>query len=145
MSEAPTEVTPNPTPAPPADPPAQEIDWKQEARKWEERSKANKIALDELTGKYTEAESRLGELSTKVQTFEAEKERSALLAEVSTATGVPASALRGDTREELEAHAAALAELIKPSGPIIPGQEKAPSKIADSPEREAARKLFGSD
>lgn len=145
MSEAPTEVTPNPTPAPPADPPAQETDWKQEARKWEERSKANKIALDELTGKYTDAESRLGELSTKVQTFEAEKERNALLAEVSTATGVPASALRGNTREELEAHAAILAELVKPSGPVIPGQEKAPYKIADSPEREAARKLFGSD
>ena len=145
MSEAPTEVTPNPTPAPPADPPAQETDWKAEARKWESRAKENKSALDELAGKYTDAESRLGELSTKVQTFEAEKERNALLTEVSTATGVPASALRGNTREELEAHAAALAELIKPSGPVIPGQEKAPTKIPDSPNAEFARKLFGSD
>lgn len=142
MSEAPTEVTPNPTPAPPADPPAQETDWKAEARKWESRAKENKSALDDLTGKYTEVESRLGELSTKVQTYEAEKERNALLSEVSTATGVPASALRGDTREELEAHAAALAELIKPSGPVIPGQEKIPSKIEADPVREFARSLF---
>ena len=145
MSEAPTEVTPEPTAAPTPEPPAQEIDWKAEARKWEGRAKENKSALEELTGKFTTAETQLGELSTKVQAFEAEKERTALLAEVSTATGVPASALRGNTREELEAHAADLAALIKPSGPVIPGQEKTPQNIPDSAERTAVRKLFGSD
>lgn len=143
MSEAIAEPTPTPEPAPAT--PAQETDWKAEARKWEARAKENKTALDDLTGKFTAAETQLGELSTKVQTFEAEKERSALLTEVSTATGVPASALRGNTREELEAHAADLAALIKPSGPVIPGQEKAPQNIPDSPERTAVRKLFGSD
>lgn len=145
-----SEVIAEPTTPPVADapaptPPAQETDWKAEASKWEARAKDNKTALDDLTGKYAAAETQLGELSTKVQTFEAEKDRSALLNEVSTATGVPASALRGNTREELEAHAADLAELIKPSGPVIPGQEKTPQSIPDSPDRQFVGKLFGSD
>lgn len=145
MSEAIPEPTPTPEPAPTPEPPAQETDWKAEARKWESRAKENKSALDDLTGKYTDAETRLGELSTKVQTFEEKEARAELLSEVSKTTGVPASALRGNTREELEAHAADLAALIKPSGPVIPGQEKAPHNIPDSPERTAVRKLFGSD
>lgn len=111
-----------------------------------ERSKyADYDDLKSRASRVEELEAINGELTGKVQTFEAEKERNALLTEVSTATGVPASALRGNTREELEAHAAALAELIKPSGPVIPGQEKAPTKIPDSPNAEFARKLFGSD
>lgn len=140
MSEATTE----PTTEQPAqsDPPAQEIDWKQEARKWEERSKSNKTALDELTGKYAAAETQLSELTTKVQAITEKEERATLVSDIATAAGVPASALRGSTREELEAHAAELAALIKPSGPHIPGQEKTPSKIADDPMREFARSLF---
>ncbi|MCC3277527.1 hypothetical protein LJ753_16810 [Arthrobacter sp. zg-Y20] len=145
MSEAPTEVTPEQAQSPAPEAPAQEIDWKAEARKWEGRAKENKGALDELTGKYTTVETRVGELSKKVQDFEAEKERAEILSDVAEKSGVPASALRGNTRDELEAHAADLAKLIKPSGPIIPGQEKAPQRIPDSPNAEFARKLFGSD
>ena len=74
-----------------------------------------------------------------MQTFEAEKERATLVSEVATAKGVPASALRGSTREELEAHAEVLAELIKPSGPVIPGQELTPDKVIDDPRREFLR------
>jgi hypothetical protein len=146
MSEAaPETVTPEPTPAPTPEPPAQEIDWKAEARKWEERAKGNKSALDDLTGKFTAIESEKTELATKVQTYEAEKERATLVSEVATSVGVPASALRGNTREELEAHASVLAELIKPSGPVIPGQEKTPHKVLDSPDRAFVGKLFGND
>lgn len=145
MSEATPEVTPDPTPAPAPEPPAQEIDWKSEARKWESRAKENKSALDDLTGKFTTADTERSELAQKLQAFEAEKERATLVSDIAKTTGVPASALRGTTREELEAHAATLAELIKPSGPVIPGQEKTPHKIPDSPNAEFARKLFGSD
>lgn len=148
MSEAPTEPTPTPAapePAPTSAPPAQETDWKAEARKWEERAKGNKSALDELTGKFTAADSERTELATKLQTYEAEKERAALVTDVAKAAEVPASALRGNTREELEAHAEVLKALIKPSGPVVPGQERTPDKIPDSPDREFARKLFGKD
>jgi hypothetical protein len=144
MSEALPEPTPTPAPIPtptPA-PPAQETDWKQEARKWEDRAKSNKSALDELTGKYTAAESERGALATKLQTYEAEKERATLVSEVAEAAKVPASALRGTTREELEAHAKVLAELIKPSGPVIPGQELTPDKVTENPLREFTRNLF---
>lgn len=138
MSEAAPEPAPTPTPAPPA----QEIDWKAEARKWETRAKENKTALDELTGKYTAAESKQTELATKLQTYEAEKERATLVSDVAKKAKVPADALRGTTREELEAHAAVLAELIKPSGPVIPGQERTPDKVTDNPLREFARGVF---
>lgn len=146
MSEAPTTPAPTPPappePAPTPAPPAQETDWKAEARKWEERAKSNKTAFDELTGKYTASESERTELATKVQAFQAEQERATLVSEVATAKGVPASALRGTTREELEAHADVLADLIKPSGPVIPGQELTPDKVGDDPLREFTRSLF---
>ena len=153
MSEAPNtpapapadQPGPAPAPAPAPAPPAQETDWKAEARKWEERAKGNKTALDELTGKYTASEAERGELATKLQTYQAEKERAALVSEVATAKGVPASALRGTTREELEAHAEVLAELIKPSGPVVPGQELTPDKVGDDPLREFTRSLFNKD
>lgn len=144
MSEAVPEPTPTPAPAPAPEPPAQEPDWKAEARKWEQRSKENKSALDELTGKYTAAETERQTLAEKVQTFTQQQERAALVSEIAEANKVPASALRGSTREELEAHAAVLAELIKPAGPVIPGQEKSPDKVADDPLREFTRNLFQS-
>jgi len=141
MSEATPEPTPTPTPAPPAQ---EATDWKTEARKWEQRAKENKSALDDLTGKFTAADTERQKLAEQVQTFTQQQERAALVSEIAEANKVPASALRGSTREELEAHAAVLAELIKPSGPVIPGQEKSPEKVGDDPLREFTRNLFQS-
>lgn len=140
IPEAPaaTPEAPTATPAPPA----QEPDWKAEARKWEQRSKENKTALDDLTGKFTAADTERTELATKLQAYEAEKERASLVSDVATAEGVPASALRGNTREELEAHAKVLADLIKPSGPVIPGQETAPGNVTEDPRREFLRSVL---
>lgn len=145
MSEATPEITPEPAPSATPETPAQEIDWKVEARKWEGRAKENKTALDDLTGQFATADTERTELAKKVQAFEAEKGRAKLVSDIAKTTGVPASALRGNTREELEAHAADLAELIKPSGPVIPGQERTPQSIPDSPQRQFVGKLFGSD
>jgi hypothetical protein len=145
MSEAAPEQAPESTHEPAPETPAQEPDWKALARKWESQSKANKAALDELTGKFTTADSERTELAKKLQDYEAEKERAALVAEVAEAEGVPAPALRGTTREELEAHAKVLAELIKPSGPVIPGQERTPDKVGDDPLREFTRNLFNAN
>lgn len=140
-----SEAVPEPTPTPAPEAPAQDAtDWKIEARKWEARAKENKTALDELTGKYTAVESEKAELAKAIETLKANEERAQLVSDVAKATGVPASALRGNTREELEAHAADLAELIKPSGPVIIGQEKSPEKVGDNPLREFTRNLFAS-
>lgn len=150
MSEATPEAgtpgtPPEPSPAPAPAAPAQEPDWKAEARKWEERSKGNKSALDELTAKFQALETQHNEVSGKLQTYETEKERAELVSAVAKDKGVPASALRGSTREELEAHADTLAELIKPSAPVVPNQERTPDNVSPSPDREFARKLFGKD
>lgn len=142
MSEATPEPTPTPEPAPTPEPPAQEPDWKAEARKWEQRSKENKSALDELSGKFQKISAERDDFATKAQALEAEKVRASLVAEVAEAKGVPATALRGNTREELEAHADDIAALIKPSGPVVPGQERTPAKVGDDPLREFTRNLF---
>lgn len=107
--------------------------------------KATAGQVETFQSRISELEATNGELVGKVELFESEKERATLVSDIAKTTGVPASALRGSTREELEAHATELAALLKPSGPVIPGQERTPSRIPDSPNAEFARKLFGSD
>lgn len=137
-----SEETPTPEAPKPEAPAQEQPDWKAEARKWEERSKTNKTALDELTSKYEAAEAEKSTLAEKVKEFETKAERSKTVSEVAKAAGVPADALRGNTREELESHAEVLKALIKPSGPVVPGQAKSPSKIEADPMRSLARSLF---
>jgi len=140
--EAPEAETPEATPETPAQEPT---DWKAMARKHEERAKANKAALDELTAKFEATEAEKATLAERVQEFETKAERAKTVAEVAEAAGVPANALRGNTREELEEHAKTLAELIKPSAPVIPGQERTPGKVPPSEDREFVGKLFGNN
>ncbi|WGH82521.1 hypothetical protein QDX25_05050 [Auritidibacter ignavus] len=89
-----------------------------------------------------ELESENQSLADRVAEFEAKEEQSKLIAEVSEATGVPANALRGTTKDELEAHAEVLKSLVQSTGPVIPGQEKRPNNVEDSEERKAVRGLF---
>ena len=91
-----------------------------------------------------ELEAEKTTLAERVAEFEAKEERQQLVSTVADETGVPADALRGSTKEELEAHAEVLKSLMKPTGPVIPGQEKRPHKVEESDERKAVRKLFGS-
>lgn len=81
-------------------------------------------------------------LAERVAEFEAKEEQSQLVAEVAKETGVPADALRGTTKDELEAHAEVLKSLVKSTGPVIPGQERKPLKVEDSDEKKAVRQLF---
>lgn len=149
-----TEVAPEATaPAEPTTEPAVEpkesatesIDWRAEARKWEQRSKGNKSELDTLAEKLAALEAQNGELSTKVSTYESERAHAALVAEVAEDAGVPVAALRGSTKEELTAHADTLKALLKPSAPVIPGQAKTPGTRSGDPNREAVRTLFGNN
>lgn len=87
-------------------------DWKAEARKWEARAKENKAKADKwdeqeeagkselerMTERAAEAERRVTELehAEQVRTW---------ASEVAAETHVPASILRGDTKEEMQAHA----------------------------------------
>ena len=138
-----------PTPIP--TPPAQETDWKAEARKWEERSKENKSSNDALTRERDEAlakaaslEGSVSELSNKVAKFESEKSLSDMVAKVADSVGVDAKALRGSTEGELTEHANYLKALIgsQPTAPVIPSQGKSPERVQDDPLREFTRNLF---
>ena len=90
-----------------------------------------------------ELEAEKTTLAERVAEFEAKEERQQLVSTVADETGVPADALRGDTKEELEAHAEVLKSLMKTTGPVIPGQEKRPHKVEESDERKAVKGLFG--
>lgn len=91
-----------------------------------------------------ELEEQTQELTAKVAEFESKEEHRKLVADVAETAGVPAGVLKGDTKEELEAHADALKEILQnTTGPVIPGQEKRPHKVEESDERKTVRKLFG--
>lgn len=115
MSETP-EVPATPTaPETPAETPAQETDWKAEARKWEARAKENLTKVNELSP----AAARLAEIEEASKTAEqkaaerlqaaearaAELELKADRAEVAAAKGVPLDLISGANREEMEASA----------------------------------------
>lgn len=104
----------DPTPKP-AEAPATEsekgTDWKSEARKWEDRAKVNKDAAERLAeieeASKSEAQKqadRVADLESKVKGYESREQTAAWAKEVVKGSNVPADALRGDTREELEAH-----------------------------------------
>jgi len=107
--------------------------------------KAKAGQVDTFQSRITELEATNGELDGKVKGFETARERATLVSDIAKAKKVPASALRGNTREELEAHADDLAALLKPVAPVIPGQELTPDKVGDDPLREFTRSLFANN
>lgn len=84
----------------------------------------------ELEQKLAEATSRADAAEGKVTEFETAKQINDWRTEVAQATGVPANALRGSTKEEFEAHAAELKPLITGTGPVIPTQGDQPTATA---------------
>ena len=131
-------------------------EWRAHARKWEDRSKSNKAALDEaqetiasLTAERDDAiqaktalETEATDLRTKVEEFESRDALAALVKSVSDDTGVPADVLRGETEDELRAHADTLKSAF-PSAPVVPGQADTPSEPPSDAMREFARGVFG--
>lgn len=82
------------------------------------------------------------QLKAQIARFETEHQCAAWRAEISKETGVPAEALRGGTREEIEAHAKVLAELLKPR-PVVRGAGSQPESPRRSVELETANRLLG--
>ena len=91
--------------------PAQETDWKAEARKWEDRAKANTKAAERLAEIEESNKTELQKATDRAAAAEAkaaEVGARAMRAEVAAAKGIPAALLSGSTQEELEASADAL-------------------------------------
>lgn len=148
MSDNPDEPTqaaviltePGNQPEAPAQEPA--IDWKAEARKWEQRAKENSTAAKRLAeleeAAKTEEQKRAEELEalrSKVAEYETREQINAWKAEVSKETGIPAAALAGTTLEEIQAHAETLKPLITPSAQ--PPAAQAVPTIGNQPDRPA--------
>ena len=117
--------------------PAQETDWKAEARKWEERAKANKTAaekLAEIEEATKTAEEKAAERLAAAERRAAELEVKALRAEIASTKGVPVALLTGSTQEELEAAADALIEF---RGVIAPKPDLSQGGTGQTPHRTA--------
>lgn len=126
----------------PQAPENQEIDWKKESRKWEDRAKANLAAataneaaakrLAEIEEAQKSEAQKVQERLEAAERRAAESEAKALRAEIAASKGVPVALLAGTTQEELEAAADALiafrGEAVKP--PVIPSQGKTPERTS---------------
>lgn len=102
-----------------------------------DKAAAEKARDEAITAK-DQADSKLAESDAKQQV-------ATWRADVAKATGVPAEALAGSSKEEFEAHAAILKPLMTPQAPIIPTQGQAPESHGTSDERAVVRQLFGGD
>lgn len=145
---------PNPSDTSKTDEPAGDsTDWKAEARKWEQRAKADagaaaKLAEIEEASK-TEAQRQADALAAaqaKLQEYETREQVAAWKTQVSQATGVPASALAGSTEDEIKAHAEILKPLIgsQKAGPRAPREGLTPTAAPGDEDRRAfVRQLTG--
>ena len=129
-------------------------DWKAEARKWEARARANHAAVDELAAlKKTSAEEAeahakaLKDAQDRIAGYEHRDQVHGWKQAAAKAAGVPLDALRGDTEEEITAHAEVLKGLMG-SAPVAGGtgiSGKAPETATPSAAIQAVRGLFGTN
>lgn len=110
----------------------------EQSRKWEGRSKSNadkakrydELAAQSMTDaeKLDAASKRAEEAESKIAAYEAEAKRAKDAAEVSEATGVPASLLTETDRKAMEAQAASILAFAQgqPIAPVFKGDGKRP-------------------
>lgn len=122
---------------------APETDWKAEARKWEQRAKANSAANDELEALRTssaaeiaEAVKRAEQAEAKAAQLEASAARERAINAIAAETGVSAAVLgrmTGETEEEIRANA----QVVRSTMPVYPtvqetGRGNAPTVTRES-------------
>ena len=143
MSEATTEAAVTEAPAE-SEVPAQETDWKAEARKWEERAKANKSAaerLAEIEEANKSAEQKLAERAEAAEKALAEAKADALRMSVIATYQIPEDYhefVVGSTEDELVAKAQKVQKLIEAQAAAVtptrhaavPGEGSSPAPLA---------------
>ena len=102
---------------------SKDTDWKSEARKWEQRAKANLADLEALRNESSGFEDTISglraendDLKAKVAGFESDNLRRDIMDEYGL-PGKAAAFLSGDSREEIAASAESLRDLIGHSSP----------------------------
>lgn len=149
-TETETEEVQEPT-AQTADQSAEIEKWKALARKNETRAKENADKAKRLDDLEEAQKSELEKLTARAEAAEAkiaEREKAdaarALAEEVAKDKGVSTSILRGSTREELEAHADSILELL-PKKPKAASDGSGGNRGADIDEEEADAKEIASN
>ncbi|MFP7697123.1 hypothetical protein [Trueperella sp. LYQ143] len=128
-------------------------DWKIQARKWEERAKANmaevrrmKTELDAAQSQKTDLEKALDRIA-KLESNNARLEHEKLLSQVAASKKVDPGLLKGDTLEELEASAEALLAWRgdRPIVAHVPQAGAQPSQPKQDEKREFLKQLLGKE
>lgn len=148
MSEATPEAPATPASETPAEPKADETDWKAEARKWEQRAKENKSAAEKLAEL---EESKKTELEKERDRAKAAEQRAtlaeqvALKTRIAAETNVPIEVLHGDDEETIRAAAERVIAWRDSNKPAPPSPKKLKSgstgsgdSALDGKERAAA-------
>ena len=122
-------------------------DWRRKLRAAETERDTALAEIESLKTTHatevTTLKSTITGLEEKVTASDKAKEQEALVAQVAQEKGVPATALRGSTKEELEAHADLLKPLITPTTPVVPNSGSTPDPKTNNDTTEFVSELFG--
>lgn len=128
-----------------------EIDWKSESRKWENRAKENRRAVnerDELAKAIGDKDATIEALKAKVADFETAAKVREWSANAAAEHGISADLIRGNTEDEINAHAAAIAKALHdakpPVAPVVPQAGATPDNNGGN-LAEFARNVFAGD
>ena len=97
--------------------------------------KADSEKLGSVVAERDDYTSQLDAAKAELATYKASEERRSWAEEVAKEKGVPAEALRGETKEEMEAHADTLKKYMG-SAPVVSGDGKSPSTPAKTSTRD---------
>lgn len=92
--------------------------------------KAEAEKVSGLVAERDDYKSQLDTANAELATYKAKEQKRQWAVEVAEETGVPAEALRGETKEDMMAHAKTLEKYVKVSGPVVSGDGKSPSTPA---------------
>lgn len=113
----------------------------------EKQKYADYETLREKAAKADKDAAELAQARVKIADYEAKAQHSAWVREAALEYEVPENLLRGDTLEDLKAHAASLQAALNkaaPKVPVLPDQGKAPDSSLSELQK-AARQLFNRD
>ena len=113
----------------------------------EKQKYADYEMLREKAAKADKDAAELAEARVKIADYEAKAQHDTWVREAALEYEVPENLLRGDTMEDLKAHAASLQAALNkaaPKVPVLPDQGKAPDSSL-SERQKAGRQLFNRD
>lgn len=113
----------------------------------EKQKYADYETLREKAAKADKDAAELAEARVKIADYEAKAQHDTWVREAALEYEVPENLLRGDTLEDLKAHAASLQAALNkaaPKVPVLPDQGKAPDSSLSELQK-AARQLFNRD